>query len=39
MIARIWTGFVREADQDTYFDYLKKTGLEEYASTSRCCAG
>ena len=32
MIARIWTGFVREADKDIYFDYLKKTGLDEYAS-------
>jgi heme-degrading monooxygenase HmoA len=32
MIARIWTGFVREADRDVYYDYLKKTGLEEYGS-------
>jgi len=32
MIARIWTGFVRESDKDTYYDYLKKTGLDEYAS-------
>ncbi len=32
MIARIWTGFVREADKDTYYEYLKRTGLDEYAS-------
>ena len=32
MIARIWTGFVREADKDTYYEYLKRTGLHEYAS-------
>ena len=33
MIARIWRGVTREADQDTYFEYLRKTGLKEYAST------
>lgn len=33
MIARIWRGTVREADQDTYYEYLKKTGLKEYAET------
>ncbi len=33
MIARIWRGTVREADKDTYYDYLKKTGLKEYAET------
>ncbi|HZQ67507.1 MAG TPA: hypothetical protein VFA68_03220 [Terriglobales bacterium] len=32
MIARIWTGLVRESDKDTYFEYLKKTGLDEYTS-------
>jgi hypothetical protein len=32
MIARIWRGTIREADKDTYFDYLQKTGLKEYAS-------
>jgi heme-degrading monooxygenase HmoA len=32
MIARIWRGVTREADKDTYFDYLQKTGLKEYAS-------
>ena len=34
MIARIWRGTVREADKDTYYEYLKKTGLQEYAATS-----
>jgi heme-degrading monooxygenase HmoA len=33
MIARIWRGVTREADKDTYFAYLQKTGLKEYAST------
>lgn len=33
MIARIWRGTVREADKDKYYDYLKKTGLKEYAET------
>jgi heme-degrading monooxygenase HmoA len=33
MIARIWRGTVREADQDTYFQYLQDTGLREYAAT------
>jgi heme-degrading monooxygenase HmoA len=33
MIARIWRGVTREADKDTYFEYLKETGLKEYAST------
>ena len=32
MIARIWRGVVREADKDSYFEYLQKTGLKEYAS-------
>jgi heme-degrading monooxygenase HmoA len=32
MIARIWRGSVREADKDHYFEYLKKTGLKEYAA-------
>jgi len=32
MIARIWRGFARESDKDTYFDYLQKTGLPEYAA-------
>jgi heme-degrading monooxygenase HmoA len=34
MIARIWRGTVREADKDTYYEYLKKTGLHEYAATA-----
>jgi heme-degrading monooxygenase HmoA len=33
MIARIWRGVVREADQDVYLDYLKRTGLREYSET------
>jgi heme-degrading monooxygenase HmoA len=32
MIARIWRGITREADKNTYFEYLQKTGLKEYAS-------
>jgi heme-degrading monooxygenase HmoA len=34
MIARVWRGTVREADKDTYYDYLQKTGLQEYAATA-----
>ena len=34
MIARIWRGVTREADKDTYFEHLQKTGLKEYASVS-----
>ncbi len=33
MIARIWRGAVRESDKDAYFEYLKHTGLKEYAET------
>jgi len=33
MIARIWRGVTRAADKDTYFEYLRETGLKEYAST------
>jgi heme-degrading monooxygenase HmoA len=32
MIARIWRGFTRESDKDTYFTYLQQTGLKEYAA-------
>jgi len=32
MIARIWRGVTREADKDTHFDYLEKTGLKDYAT-------
>ena len=33
MIARIWRGTVSESDKDTYYEYLRKTGLKEYAET------
>lgn len=33
MIARIWRGFTRESDKDIYFEFLKKTGLKDYAGT------
>ena len=33
MIARIWTGATAESDQNRHYDYLKKTGLKEYAET------
>jgi len=33
MIARTWRGITREADKDTYFEYLQKTGLPDYANT------
>lgn len=33
MIARIWRGLTREADKDTYFNYLQQTGLKEYTAT------
>ncbi len=31
MIARVWRGVTREADQHKYFEYLKQTGLKDYA--------
>jgi hypothetical protein len=31
MIARIWRGVTRESDNNTYFEYLQKTGLKDYA--------
>jgi len=34
MIARIWHGCTRESDKDAYFEFLKKTGLKDYAATS-----
>ena len=34
MIARIWRGTVREADKDTFHEYLKATGLKEYAAVA-----
>lgn len=33
MIARTWRGFTREADKDTYYEYLQKTGLPDYRNT------
>ena len=33
MIARIWRGFTLESDKDTYFEFLQKTGLKDYAAT------
>jgi heme-degrading monooxygenase HmoA len=33
MIARIWHGFTRLADKETYYDYLLKTGIPEYKET------
>jgi heme-degrading monooxygenase HmoA len=32
MIARIWRGITRESDKDTYYEYLQRTGLRDYAS-------
>ena len=32
MIARIWRGLTREADKDSYFEYLQKTGLKDYSA-------
>ncbi len=32
MIARIWRGRTRESDQNSYFEYLQRTGLKDYAS-------
>jgi heme-degrading monooxygenase HmoA len=32
MIARTWRGVTREADKDTYYEYLKKTGLPDYGA-------
>jgi heme-degrading monooxygenase HmoA len=34
MIARMWRGVVRSKDKDSYYEYLQRTGLEEYASTA-----
>lgn len=34
MIARIWKGTVRRADSDTYGDYIRETGFNEYGETS-----
>jgi heme-degrading monooxygenase HmoA len=33
VIARIWSGTVRLADADAYAEYIRGTGLAEYAAT------
>lgn len=33
MIARIWRGWVRPADADTYTEYIERTGLADYRHT------
>ena len=33
MIARVWSGATRAADGDEYLEYLRRTGLSEYAAT------
>jgi heme-degrading monooxygenase HmoA len=33
MIARIWTGAVRQADAEEYADYIRRTGFSAYADT------
>jgi heme-degrading monooxygenase HmoA len=33
VIARIWKGAVPQHDGDDYADYMRKTGIAEYAST------
>ena len=37
MIARIWHGVTRATQADQYFDYLKETGLADYATTRGNC--
>lgn len=32
-IARVWSGATRAAEADAYLDYLKRTGLRDYAAT------
>jgi heme-degrading monooxygenase HmoA len=34
VIARIWTGEVRQADAETYADYIRETGFREYGETA-----
>jgi heme-degrading monooxygenase HmoA len=34
LIARIWKGAVRKRDGDAYADYMRKTGVAAYASTT-----
>ena len=33
MIARLWKGATRAEDSDRYLEYLRRTGLAEYART------
>jgi heme-degrading monooxygenase HmoA len=33
VIARIWQGAVRPGDADTYAEYIRRTGFEEYDRT------
>ena len=33
MIARIWRGFTRREDFDSYVDYLERTGLRDFEAT------
>lgn len=34
MIARIWRGVTRAEQADAYFDYLERTGLNDYRATA-----
>jgi heme-degrading monooxygenase HmoA len=34
MIARIWSGTVRQADADVYADYIRDTGFAAYGETA-----
>lgn len=34
MIARIWSGAVRQEDSDGYTEYMRETGVAAYAETS-----
>lgn len=33
MIARLWSGAVRDVDGDRYLEYLEETGIPEYRAT------
>jgi heme-degrading monooxygenase HmoA len=37
VIARTWKGAVRSHDSDAYADYMRKTGIAEYAATPGNC--
>jgi heme-degrading monooxygenase HmoA len=34
VIARVWTGEVRQSDAETYADYIRETGFREYGETA-----